>query len=360
MFKFYSVLLCLIFNFQVISQGLTHIADLPISLKESSGLLYLNNSVISINDSGNDPNLYSVNPITGNILREVNIANTNNVDWEDLAMDESFIYIGDFGNNNGNRTDLKIYKISINDYLLNDTVSSEVIEFSFSDQLDFNQNPFATNHDAEALIAYGDSLYVFTKNWIDSKCNVYSVAKDPGSFVISKIDSFNTNGYVSAADFNVDDSTVILSSYDFNSAKLIELKNFKKGQFFSGSITNHQLIPLTGYSIQFEGVCFENSSNYFISSEQFLNDKSALYSFLSPTNNLDEEAFKQPEIFPNPSSGIIYFQNLNNEKVVIKDLLGNTLRVATENYVDLSALPKGIYYCYFQSSHTHITKLILQ
>ena len=34
-----------------------------------------------------------------------------NVDWEDITQDETHIYIADFGNNNGNRTDLKIYKI---------------------------------------------------------------------------------------------------------------------------------------------------------------------------------------------------------------------------------------------------------
>jgi hypothetical protein len=33
------------------------------------------------------------------VLRTVAITNATNVDWEDIAQDASYIYIGDIGNN---------------------------------------------------------------------------------------------------------------------------------------------------------------------------------------------------------------------------------------------------------------------
>jgi hypothetical protein len=71
---------------------------------------FCNNNIITHNDSGGQANLYEINASTG-ALRTVAITNATNVDWE-YAQDASYIYIGDIGNNFGNRTDLKIYKIS--------------------------------------------------------------------------------------------------------------------------------------------------------------------------------------------------------------------------------------------------------
>ena len=44
-------------------------------------------------------------------VRTIKIDNAKNDDWEELAEDDEFIYIGDFGNNNGKRKNLCIYII---------------------------------------------------------------------------------------------------------------------------------------------------------------------------------------------------------------------------------------------------------
>lgn len=85
--------------------------ELPDQVKETSGLLFFKGKIITHNDSGDSANLYELDSLNGNLLRTINITNATNVDWEDIAEDNTHIYIGDFGNNNGNRTDLKIYKI---------------------------------------------------------------------------------------------------------------------------------------------------------------------------------------------------------------------------------------------------------
>ncbi len=90
--------------------------------------------MITHNDSGGEPKLYEVDTLTGNVTREVLIQNATNKDWEDICHDETYIYIGDFGNNNNYRTDLKIYRITIEDYLNRDTVEADVIAFNYQDQ----------------------------------------------------------------------------------------------------------------------------------------------------------------------------------------------------------------------------------
>ena len=144
------------------------IAFLPNPVIETSGLIFLNDKLITHNDSGNEPALFELDTVSGEITRKVIIRNATNVDWEDICYDDTYIYIGDIGNNSGSRTDLKIYRVSITNYLdaANDTVSADTIQFNYSDQSDFTPGSNQTNFDAEALISLGDSLYIFTKNTI--------------------------------------------------------------------------------------------------------------------------------------------------------------------------------------------------
>jgi hypothetical protein len=163
------------------------VVQLEVGLLETSGLIFLNDKVITHNDSGTDPKLYEIDTITGNISRTVVVNNATNTDWEDMCMDANYIYIGDFGNNAGARTDLKIYRVLISDYnsTVNDTVSAEVINFDFANQTSFTPSLYTTNFDVETLISLGDSLYVFTKNWGNSETSYYAISKSPGSYSVN-------------------------------------------------------------------------------------------------------------------------------------------------------------------------------
>ena len=104
--------------------------ELPAPLKEASGVIYFNNNLITHNDSSGENKLYEFDINSGLITREVTITNASNFDWEDLTQDDNNIYIGDIGNNRGNRTDLKIYKINKSDYINSTAVTAEIIFFS--------------------------------------------------------------------------------------------------------------------------------------------------------------------------------------------------------------------------------------
>lgn len=59
--------------------------------------------------------LYGFNLKTSHVEITLQIVNTANIDWEDIAQDNQHIYIAETGNNLGNRTDLKVLKIKKSD-----------------------------------------------------------------------------------------------------------------------------------------------------------------------------------------------------------------------------------------------------
>lgn len=91
--------------------------ELPNEIEETSGLLFFNGKLITHNDSGDGPNLYEIDTLSGAISRVITITNATHIDWEDISQDDTYIYIADIGNNNGNREDLKIYKVLKSDYI---------------------------------------------------------------------------------------------------------------------------------------------------------------------------------------------------------------------------------------------------
>ena len=125
-------------------------------------MIWYDGLIWMINDSEGNPYLYALDTATVKIVKRVRLADAENVDWEEIAQDESFVYVGDFGNNDGSRKDLRIYKISKSD--LDDTLAvPEIIQFSYPDQTDFTPAPYDTPFDCEAMISAGDTLQLFTK-----------------------------------------------------------------------------------------------------------------------------------------------------------------------------------------------------
>jgi hypothetical protein len=159
------------------------VAELPVSIAESSGLLMINNSFLSFNDSGGEPEIY-VFDVFGKLTHVCRLENASNIDWEAITIDQNgVIYIGDFGNNNNKRKDLKIYRLHSADVLSKKTVSVEVIRFSFPDQKEFPPEKTQWYYDAEAFVAKGDSLFIYTKNRtkpFDGIVKIYGLSNLPG------------------------------------------------------------------------------------------------------------------------------------------------------------------------------------
>lgn len=343
---FLFILLFISIPFPGVSQDISKLIDLDDTVSETSGLVFFDDRLITHNDSGGLNALFELNISNGNVSRTVTIQNATNIDWEDICTDDDYIYIGDFGNNNGNRTNLRIYKVSKSDYLNSEVVNAEIIAFSYMDQNDFASAPNNTNFDAEALISFGNELYIFTKNWVDQRTNIYQVPKTAGTYSLQKIDDFDAEGLITGGTFNPAANKVILTGYSGIRAFAIELTGFSGGKFSNGLIEKYNLgIPLTE-SFQTEAVTYRDVSNYYMSAEKNALGNAALYSLVSSTLSLSDFDLVKNQVYPNPAGETLTVKgNMVLEKAEIYDYLGKKVFEDTSGskHIDLGEFPTGVY-----------------
>jgi len=347
-----ALLLVTIFPLSFYGQKITLLTALADSIRESSGLIYINQKLITHNDSDGRPALYEIDTISGNVIRSVVVSNATNIDWEDICHDSSYLYIGDFGND-GSRKDLKIYRLPVSGYLTtdNDSVTVDTIRFNYSDQIDFTSSPFSTNFDAEALISYGDSLYIFTKNWGDNWTNIYALPKTPGTHQISKVDSINAQGLVTGATYNPVSNAVLLLGYTFVSPFIVEISNFTSNEFSNGTIKRYPIPPPPDFSYQMEGITSLNQNQYYITAEEFGTLKPALYRL--DTDNLSGlESIEEIRgfIYPNPASDVIHIRYGDLSRVEIYDLQGVLQKISSSEQICISDLREGLYISIIKNS----------
>jgi hypothetical protein len=335
--------------------------ELPEKVKETSGLLFLDGKIITHNDSGDAAKLYEVDSLSGAILRTVSISNATNVDWEDLAENDTHIFIADIGNNNGNREDLKIYTILKSDFKESNTVSAATISFSYEDQTVFSSQTNSSNFDAEGIVIYENQILIFTKNWADLKTNVYKIPLTPGSHVASKISSGDIQGLITSATYTED--RFFLTGYDTSLTPFLIYISYNRmpGEniFFSG-FTKISLKDKIGQGSQIEAITnISNTGKYYISRENFSTTisgttftfKQKLYEFYDETSGLlsiSENKLTLINISPNPATHKIKIKtSLPFSTIEIYNSFGkkvHTLIIPNEKEIDISFLSKGVYY----------------
>gem|GEM_PF-989954 len=250
-----------------------HINGLPSQVSENSGLIFWNENFWTHNDSGGAPEIYKLDSLTGNIIQTITIGNGVNTDWEDLAQDDYNIYIGDVGNNSGSRTDLKIYKIAKS--AIPDagdaTVAAGIISYQYSDQTNFTPAYNNTNFDCEAIIADSDSIFLFTKDWINGYTKLYALCNRPGTYIANLCDSMDVGGLITGASYLYEKNQIVLTGYTNNPPTYYPpfmwlLFDFGEENFFDGH-KRKITFPLL-FGVQVEGVAFYNSNVLYFSCEQ--------------------------------------------------------------------------------------------
>lgn len=331
----------ILFSLVCKAQTINYQCDLSSDIGETSGLIYLDDRIISHNDSGGANKLYELDSISGNIIRDIYILNSTNTDWEDLCFDEEYIYIADIGNNAGNRHDLKIYKLSIEDYLLNDTVYAETISFSYENQSNFENQQYSTNFDAEGIISMADSLYIFTKNWGNGYTNIYRLPKTPGNYDASKIDSINSQGLVTSATYNPNTNQVYLTGYNLTSPFLIKLSSFHSGLFSNGTIEKN-LIETTG-SFQVEAIAHKEGNYYLLSAESNGSYPASLHSFYNTNLSTELQNENRPFAYPNPTNNILLCELQEGDQVKLYNITGELIYNTNRERLYLASFSKGVY-----------------
>lgn len=251
-----------------------------ISLTGISGSIYWKDTLWAHVDIDRN-SIYAIDTTSGSssnrILRSVAISNATNLDWEDMAQDDYYIYLGDFGNNSkGNRTNLKIYKISKAEVSTSNAVNAEVINFSYSDQTNFSdQAQNYTDFDCESMILINGKIYLFTKQWVSYGTSVYEIASTTaGTYTANKIATIANVGLLTGAAVQKEKGVIALVGYRLVFTPVTNfpisfarymylLYDYSGTNFFGGNV---RLVNLSG-SLKTEAVCFRNADYIHIGSE---------------------------------------------------------------------------------------------
>ncbi|RVT77389.1 hypothetical protein EOD40_06150 [Flavobacterium sufflavum] len=244
--------------------------SLPKQLKEISGIVFTESSQLAwvLEDSGNANEIYALDN-QGKIQKTLTIAQTQNIDWEDITKDpQGNLYIGDFGNNDNERKDLAIYKIA-KDSLQNESViPSYKVSFAYPEQTEFPPKKTKLFYDVEALIEYQNNFYLFTKNrskGFDGTTLLYKVPNKAGFHQAELLGQFKAEGdfenaAITSAAISPDGKKVVLLSH----SKIWIFQNFTSDNFFSASVNK---VDLHHFS-QKEAICFKDNTTLLIADEK--------------------------------------------------------------------------------------------
>jgi hypothetical protein len=365
-----------VYNSSTISPVVSH--TINSILNETSGLIKFGNSLYTQNDD-TDKNIYALDTLNGNIINTYSLSNLINIDWEEISQDNNYVYIGDFGNNaNGNRTNLCIYKISKTSLLTNAPII-DTIKFSYSNQTNYtatgNNN---TNFDCEAFIVKNDSIFLFTKQWVNNATSIYSLPKTAGTYTAQLKTTINVQGLITGATLLETKNLIVLCGY----SNLLQPFFYLIYDYLGNNFTNcnKRKIEIQLPFHQLESITTTNGIKYFLTNEYFSNPpwvntpqqlhifnlSAFLNPYLNPTPNFIHKTNSNNnfiKIYPNPNKGELTINVpsiLIGEEFKIYNLLGETLHNekitnSTQN-VNIYTLPKGIYFLKIKNSE--IKKII--
>ncbi len=243
------------------------------TLSENSGLTFFKENLLTINDSGNSSEVFTINKKNGTIINRI-ATNLKNTDWEAITSDSIHIYIGDFGNNLGNRKDLKVFQIP-SDSITN----AKEIPYYYPEQKEFLPKNLKNNFDAEAMIYLNGKIHIFTKEWASKATSHYTI--DPQISEIQaaeKLETFPTDFVVTDASYF--NKKLYLVGYTKNTEVFLSVFNeTKKGFFFETKPQKFYLGSALSVG-QIEGIAV-NQTGIYISGEKFVtpvgNSKPRLY-----------------------------------------------------------------------------------
>jgi hypothetical protein len=328
------------------AQTLRIVTDLSSRIEETSGLLYLNGRLLTHNDSGGSVKLYEVDTATGDVIDDVLVNGATLTDWEDMCADDEDIFVGDFGNNLGDRTSLKLYKIEINDFL-DGSESTDAVElpFHYADQTNFDPAQFRTNFDAETLICYGDHLLIFSKNWGDGKTRIYPIDKDETSEQeLEPIATIDIGGLVTGGVYDADKQVIMLVGYQGFIPFVVEMQVDGSLNFDTFS-WERTILSTQGGSTQIEGISLAPGDRYFISGERTAIADPTLYEFTfgAVSNTTSVENANSISVYPNPANNMVHVEGEDIKRVELHDISGKLVFVSTEKQLQLGTLTRGSY-----------------
>ena len=198
----------LLFSFRASSQPLQELTlsgqvKLSGQLSEISGMVYHDGTVYAINDSWNQAEIYALEFGSFEIKEVFKLGAVVNKDWEEITIYNEKLYIGDFGNNFGNRRDLSVHIIALSE-LRKDDQEIRSVRFSYKDQVTFSGIPYNHRWDCEAMFVDSSGIHLFSKNRESKTTSRFDLPNNFEDGQVSPVSSFNT-GFIVTGAFNINE-----------------------------------------------------------------------------------------------------------------------------------------------------------
>ena len=322
-------------------------------LKGSSSLFYMDGKLWSCADHGRLV-LYALDSATAQTVDSIDLG-VSIYDMEEVTLDSSYLYFGDFGNNGsgGFRTDLRILRLD-RSLLPEGPYAFDTIAFSYPDW----DSAHAADFDCEAFVVDGDSLYLFTKQWTSEASAIYALPRLPGTHVATPRGRLAVEGLVTGACYRADLQLLTLIGYTSLCKPIVYLAyGFRGTQFDGGSVTRIALS--NGFGTQTEGIASADARHYFVTNEYLsrygitqqarlstLNLNSYVDDYLNSRTpaSIDSPEEARTRLFPNPTTGRVTLPLRDILKVEVFDTSGRqVLHLGASTELDLGNLPEGDY-----------------
>jgi hypothetical protein len=243
-------------------------AELPKEVNETSGLFMHNGRLWTHNDSGGKPILYALDTTTFEVVQKITMSNAKNKDWEDVCSDGKTVFVGDFGNNKGKRKNLRIFTFPLSDIPKegDSSITVDSITFRFGDQTSFEYNKHEHDFDCEAMFATEDYLYLFSKGWATGTTRLYRLPKTPGNYVAEVVNSFDSQGLITGADYDRENRILVVVGYVKTIWKpfMYIIFDFEDDGV---KLSNRRMEMPQWTGAQTEGICFFDEGRCYVTAE---------------------------------------------------------------------------------------------
>ena len=330
-------------------------------LDNTSSLFYWEGDLWTCNDHG-EVVFHALDTTTGAILRSVATGVMPN-DMEEVAQDDAYFYLGDFGNNHELlRTDLRVLRFLKSD-LLAGRIRPDTIAFEYEGydpSVVKGKGLPTTDFDCEAMVAGTDSLYLFSKQWGSYQTVCYSLPKQPGTYTAYGRDTLDVQGMVTGACLLPGARMLALCGYNIICQPFVWLLyGYDGNRFFGGGQLRIDLD--NGIGLQVESIATADGRRFFLTNEHFSRmgfDRPAQLLSLDLTDIITQLAvsdtggvglpvLEEPEqwgLQPNPTTGVVEIDREGVELVEVMDAAGRLMMSSQRGrQVDISGLPGGAY-----------------
>ncbi|OAZ03418.1 T9SS type A sorting domain-containing protein [Flavobacterium succinicans] len=154
----------------------------------------------------------------------------------------------------------------------------------------------------------------------------------------------------------------------FNPLSSLNLQNGNNSNFITPTSTSKTNSSLASSFLYLNNLsCIQvDDENYSNANWSKIKDATAKYSNSCSSLSTSDIVFEKLSVYPNPTKGALFIDNVSVSKVVVYDALGKIMNVpfnsnGTSASANLEQFPKGIYYMYIESEgETTVRKVIVE